>query len=104
MCEPKSDYNATAEYAIALWEMLENHCPPYCYFGSIEGDGACYGVWPSVDMILDDASNGEIRHIDKAEKGYRGYVVSISDHGNVTLYDRRAFGHGYKDTKIWSIV
>ena len=87
-----------------LMDILNEYCFPYCYFGSLEGDSACYGVWADINLLMDDIRNGEIHEMDKAPKGYRGYVVCISDHGNVTLYNRRAFGHGYKDVEVWGVV
>lgn len=34
-----------------LSDIMDNHVPPYAYFGSIEGDGACIGVWPALDSL-----------------------------------------------------
>ena len=87
-----------------LESILNAHCPPYTYFGTLEGDGACFGVFADYEAAVDDVDAGEIRYRDGAEKGYRGLMLDINDHGNVTLLDRQSFGHGYKDVVIWSIV
>jgi hypothetical protein len=87
-----------------LFQVLEDYCPPYTYFGAIEGDGACYGIWADVHSITQDIADGCVYRIEDAPKDYRGYVVRISDHGNVALYNRRPFGHGYKDVEIWGVV
>ena len=30
-------------------EQLESFCPPFVYFGTLEGDGADFGFWPDMD-------------------------------------------------------
>jgi hypothetical protein len=104
-----NDTTGSRHFAISDWiEVLDNildeHCPPYCYWGSIEGDGACIGVWVSIDSLMEDESCGEICRMEKVEDGYRGFIVDVSDHGNVTLIERRPFGHGYKDVVLWAVV
>ena len=39
------DEEALGEAVGKLTNILENHVPDYCYFGALEGDGACFGVW-----------------------------------------------------------
>ncbi len=36
-----------------LIDALNEHAPPYCYFGAHEGDGADFGFWPTVDGALE---------------------------------------------------
>lgn len=80
-----------------LFEALEQFAPPYAYFGSIEGDGADYGYWPSVDgfdgLKVDDLAD--------VPKGYRGEVMLVNDHGNVTIGAVNARG---TFNEIWSCV
>lgn len=77
---------------------LNNWCPPYCYFGAHEGDGAAFGCWPLMDSInelpkVSDPSELEDLNEDEA--------VFVNDHGNVTLYYRDQSG----EWKVsWSIV
>lgn len=41
----------------SLHEALNEHCAPFCYFGTSEGDGACFGVffcWDSWHEALEN--------------------------------------------------
>ena len=87
-----------------LIQILDSHCLPYCYWGCCEGDGASIGVWVNVHAVEDDLRYGEIVYRSDATSSYRGIVVEVSDHGNMTLYNRQSFGHGYKEVEIWSVV
>ena len=62
--------------------MLESIAPPYTYFGSADGDGACFGFWP------DMASIDELPTVDDSD-GARAMgedCRAVSDHGNITVY------------------
>lgn len=89
-----------------LAQILEAHCPAYAYFGSLEGDGACFGVWPSIETLEEDARHGsEVQKINAGDPfppTCRGdYVMAVTDHGNVTLYARQG---NYHWREVWSIV
>lgn len=85
-----------------LFNMMNSHVPPYCYYGSTEGDGACFGVWPDVRSVEECLQYKEIPDISNKDvpKGYSGYAADISDHGNMTLY---SFTNGRK-REIWAVV
>lgn len=77
-----------------LFEKLSEFAPPYFYFGSHPGDGSDYGFWFSEEAFEQAVQDGEVikcaqlpnrteRKLDDCE-----YYAVVSDHGNVTLYDR----------------
>lgn len=103
-----------------LSEMMENHCPDYSYFGTSEGDGASFGIWPSIDSLEDDAIEHS-RYLDprdprsryasvlkmaagdefpSARKATVSHIMEVSDHGNVTLYRRS----GNRWIEVWAVV
>ena len=104
------DFDGFEDYETANWlleslfDAMDVISPPYCYFGASEGDGADYGFWPSIDSLEDSArvSDGVIKVNDGDEWPIFGddidYIMSVSDHGNVTLYDSRT------RKEIWSVV
>lgn len=86
-----------------LFDRLDAFAPPYCYFGSHEGDGADYGFWPILDAVQDAVRDGTLLDVseaggppDETDDGFDGYVV-MSDHGNVELYDADG-------ANLWGIV
>ncbi len=82
-----------------LTEIAENHLPDYSYFGSTDGDGACIGVWPSLDAAVEEFDR--VAELPAIVKGYSpSHVLQVSDHGNATLY-RRA---GNRWIEVWSVV
>lgn len=89
--DPSEDLNALAD-------IIESHCAPYCYFGSSEGDGACFGVWVDLETLQRDAEeecwreDGAGRHVSPDGR----YVRVVSDHGNVSLYRN--------GKEVWGIV
>lgn len=92
-----------------LFEALDCFSPPYAYFGAHEGDGACYGFWPSMDSLEDDVRCDEVCKIeagDDVPADFTGdYVMSVSDHGNVALYERVPAGVTKCPwQEVWSIV
>ena len=80
-------------------DILESYAPPFCYVGSIEGDGADIGVWLSQDSLDMAVADGEVwREVDGEKMpASASYRLSVSDHGNCTLYTRRG-------RKVWGIV
>ena len=52
-----------------LVNALQNHCPPYAYFGSNEGDGSDYGVWVSTESIADDLRYEDTEKLQSMVKG-----------------------------------
>ena len=80
-----------------LQDALQEYCPPFVYFGTLEGDGADFGFWPDRDSIE------EIMPLDRTvgegddEITIDGVIVQVSDHGNVTVMDLERH-------VIWSVV
>lgn len=93
----------------SLFDALQEYCPPRCYFGAHEGDGADYGVWcdsPNAhdgDVILSEwPSVAECRAMIQqfAQEGYFPDVFVVTDHGNVTL-----LSVGWNGAReVWSVV
>jgi len=85
---------------VELVEVLNELCPPFVYFGTLEGDGADFGFWPDMPRITEemrnypenyDTTSGEVTLTDD------NVIVQVSDHGNVTLMDMER-------NVIWSVV
>ena len=97
------------EYIIELIDALNEHSPPYCYFGTHIGDGSDFGFWVDFDSIEMDTTDAKIKSqctiyvvYSSTEPWPTGriesdYIIDINDHGNTTLYD--ADGN-----VIWAIV
>jgi hypothetical protein len=90
-----------------LWNALNEYAAPYTYFGAHPGDGSDYGFWIDFDSVEEAARDGEILKIDDTSairayhRDYRGLVLHVNDHGNMTLYycnSRRNL------REIWSCV
>ena len=77
--------------------LLNELCPPFVYFGALEGDGADFGFWPDRDAIEEimplDRNVGE----GDDEITIDGVIVNVSDHGNVTVMDMER-------NVLWSVV
>lgn len=102
--------NEIADYTAELFDILNELAPPYCSFGSSEGDGSDYGFWPDFETAKENVefisappkwNRSEQEGIDIPPKGFKGEWLSINDHGNVTLYYRNSKG---QDKEIWSVV
>lgn len=83
-----------------LMDYLGEFSPPFCYFGAHEGDGSDYGFWPlnETDMKkhIENCDGIIVDDLSEVPEGFKGYVLLVNDHGNVSLYrDNR---------EIWSIV
>lgn len=71
----------------ALRDWLDGYAPPYCYFGTTEGDGSDFGFWPSMESVNEAVQDGELTRVnDPSEVTPEGECVFVNDHGNVTLY------------------
>lgn len=97
-----------------IWEViqdaideLQGYCPPYCYYGSLDGDGACIGVFPDIEQVEQAVRDGEIHEvsdladIDALDPAPQvgDLVVIVNDHGNMTLSRIEA-----STKEIWSVV
>jgi hypothetical protein len=88
-----------------LWDIAEAVAAPYCRFGTADGDGACFGWFPNVDILLEDIDNGEVTKIaagDEFPEQHDKFVATVTDHGNLTLHgwdaDKRCW------TELWSVI
>jgi hypothetical protein len=83
-----------------LFSCLDAHAAPYCYFGAHPGDGCDYGFWLREDF--DQEFEGlKVDDLSDVPSIYRGEVLVVNDHGNMTLYNR---GRNGRLTEIWGIV
>jgi hypothetical protein len=99
------DSEHDAELTNDLIDALSEHAPPYAYFGSHEGDGSDYGFWPDIESLEDSARHEPDCVLKVSDTGdvpstFRGYVMHVNDHGNVTLY----CAQGRDLTEIWACV
>jgi hypothetical protein len=79
----ESDYDSEGSGLVdELTTALEEFAPPYCYFGTHEGDGADFGFWPSIESIE------ELPRVEDSDgaKALGEDSIFINDHGNVTVY------------------
>ena len=80
---------------------LQELCPPFIYFGTLEGDGADFGFWPDRDAIQEAIDPTSCLVRINANGDYvledDGVIVQVSDHGNVTVMDMER-------NVIWSVV
>lgn len=76
-----------------LFDALDEFSPPYCYFGTLEGDGACFGWWPDLHAIEDLPRVSDPSEVEELGED----CVYVNDHGNVTVY-------GGDGSIIWDCV
>lgn len=80
--ETLKDEEAASWLVESLSDALQSFAPPYCYFGSHEGDGSDFGFWPSHDSIEELPTVED----SDAAKELGEDCKSVNDHGNVTVY------------------
>ena len=95
-------FYANEELVGELQDALNEIAPPYCYFGTSDGDGACFGFFPCLDMggVADDLPKlDDLADITREHWGED--VLIVNDHGNVTCghVDRRGRFKAY-----WAVV
>lgn len=96
------DGGCLSDLSVELFEILSEYAPPYCSFGSSEGDGAQYGFWPSPwHEIKQETDALIVSDTSEVPRGYRGEVFHVTDHGNLTLYTCNSRGNL---KEIWGIV
>ena len=94
-----------------LTDALNERAPAYVYFGALEGDGSDFGFWPDMDLLEEDAEHGDGVAKINAGAGWQStdavsqpeivhYVMAVTDHGNMTLYERTMDDWA----ELWSIV
>jgi|GEM_PF-853599 len=51
----KEEYREQASWILNedIWDLLQEIAPEFTYFGSHEGDGACYGFWTDDESLQD---------------------------------------------------
>ncbi len=84
-----------------LQDALSEFAPPYCYFGAHEGDGSDFGFWMAADSLSDAFDGIRVSDTGEVPRDYRGEVLHVNDHGNITLYVARPRG---KLREVWAIV
>ena len=82
---------------VELVEILNELCPPFVYFGTLEGDGADFGFWPDIDGIQETVNIAECDASQGISCPDDGVIIQVSDHGNVTVMDMER-------NVIWSVV
>ena len=80
-----------------LPDALQEYCPPFVYFGTLEGDGADFGFWPDLDGIQEIVNIAECDASQGISCPDDGVIVQVSDHGNVTVMDMER-------NVLWSVV
>lgn len=94
-------------YIEDLLDILNNHCPDFCYFGANEGDGADFGCWISSEVPFHGDPTDEIAKggdLPPTKSVKQDYFLLVNDHGNCTLYRKQRAGRGYKWRECWSLV
>ena len=91
-----------AEYLDWLTDALQELCPPFVYFGTLEGDGADFGFWADFDAVDESCARKHHRCTHNPETGEivledESVIVQVNDHGNVTVMDMER-------NVLWSVV
>ena len=86
-----------------LIDDLNNACPPFVYFGTLEGDGADFGFWVeqnAIDDFISEAIEADLITLTNTGDEYANgtYIVHLAhDTENVTVMDMER-------NVLWSVV
>jgi hypothetical protein len=83
----------------SLFDALQEYAGPYFYFGAHPGDGSDYGFWLSEDFER-EFDGLKVSDTSEIPGNYRGEVLHVNDHGNMTLYVKSARGL----REVWAVV
>ena len=75
-------------------DALQAFCAPFCYVGTLEGDGADLGCWFSFADFDQAVAEGDLVVVSDSSEldGVEGNQAAVvNDHGNVTVYVRDAW-------------
>ncbi len=101
LIEEKEQSGEVSEIIQELADTLQEFALPYCYFGSTEGDGACFGFWPDMENAKENVEfiSSPLKEYPPAD--FEGEWLHVNERGNCTLYVRDGIGN---DSEIWGIV
>ena len=99
------DDGGASELINEIQEELQNYCPPFVTFGTLEGDGADFGFWPDMERIQETLTEAFVGHKMNPPKNGEwewtleddGVIVNTNDHGNVTVMD-------LERNVLWAVV
>lgn len=84
----KAEESCAEDYLLSelvdeLQTILETYAPPGFYFGSLDGDGACFGCFPAPDVpaTTTDYRQADTSGLDRIAPD--GTLFYVSDHGNI---------------------
>jgi len=89
----------------ALQDVLQTLCPPFVYFGTLEGDGADFGFWPDMERLQETLTAATVEHTLTLPRNEEwewqledeGVIINTNDHGNTTVMDMER-------NVLWSVV
>ena len=95
-------HDEDSDMVCAYEDALQALCPPFVYFGTLEGDGADFGFWADFDAVDESCARKHHRCTHNPETGEivledESVIVQVNDHGNVTVMDMER-------NVLWSVV
>lgn len=81
---------------------LDEHAPPYFYFGAHPGDGADFGFWhvEEPQQAIRDDGGIVVDDLSEVPSQFAGAVLHVGDHGNSSLYLADGKG-GFEE--LWAV-